>query len=532
MEEIELQLNDFLFNSGILGIYRILQYKEKEQMMRKRGNTLIIQKDAFQDFTQDYVDTMIAYYEKDTKYAALTKIKEDLRTLDENVPEQKKIIDEKYKFIKKSMESASYKAGFEIIKKEATEDPYEKIELLKKETNEKTRKEYILAILEHLENHKEVYCMKDIIYTKINSFWENVAFLNRNANKNDIKEEYQKVFVTPFEDFIKQESKNNDYNCIQCGKPINKKEASGMSWLSDVGVDINRKKSGFWNFKESMFTCPICNLVYSCIPLGFNMIGSNGIFVNNNNSIQSIISDNNVATVEQEIEEEKFESIYQKVLTNFIQRTNQMGNKKSSHYEPKNVQVIKRIASKDKKEYEFNNLSKDKLEIIGKTINQFEHLIGSNLYQKVLTNLLEGRKQYSLMAENLRKEENLYYIKDILMIQLTSMGGMNVKDKQERVDEMIEEGEKLQKYFFANKENENKLKSYVYHLQNALKSKNVDEFMKFFTMFYGSLGKPMPNCEAVKVLIKEPEYFRLLGYSYIYGLQKRTEKKGGNKDEE
>ena len=44
----------------------------------------------------------------------------------------------------------------------------------------------------------------------------------------------------------------------------------------------------------------------------------------------------------------------------------------------------------------------------------------------------------------------------------------------------------------------------------------------------------MPNCEAIKVLIEEPESFRLLGYSYIYGLEKRIDKKieGGNENEE
>ena len=109
-----------------------------------------------------------------------------------------------------------------------------------------------------------------------------------------------------------------------------------------------------------------------------------------------------------------------------------------------------------------------------------------------------------------------------------------MQNRKERIEEIIEEGEKLQKYFFHQKENENKLKSYAFKLQGALKANNVEEFMKLFTLFYGSLGIPMPNCEAIKVLIEEPESFRLLGYSYIYGLEKRIDKKieGGNENEE
>ena len=110
-----------------------------------------------------------------------------------------------------------------------------------------------------------------------------------------------------------------------------------------------------------------------------------------------------------------------------------------------------------------------------------------------------------------------------------------MKEREERIDEMIEEGQKLKKYFFAHNENENKLNSYSYKLQGALKTNNIEEFMKLFTLFYGSLKIPMPNCEAIKVLLKEPEYFRLLGYSYLYGLGVKLEKKeveGGNKNEE
>ena len=103
---------------------------------------------------------------------------------------------------------------------------------------------------------------------------------------------------------------------------------------------------------------------------------------------------------------------------------------------------------------------------------------------------------------------------------------------------MIEEGKHLKKFFFAHGENENKIVSYNYKLQQALKSNNIEEFMKLFTLFYGSLKIPMPNCEAIKVLLEEPEYFRLLGYSYLYGLgiklEKNSEKvvEGRNENEE
>lgn len=534
MEEITLRLNDFLFNSGVLGFYRVLQEAEKEELMQIEGNSMKVTKEMLENFTTDYIDCMLETYEEDTKWYSITSKKEWIRGLKVEEKEQEKLLEEQYKFIKSSIESASYKSGYEILKSKGIEEnPYEYIEQLKREKEIETRKEIILKIVEHIEKNKRVYCMKDIIYTKINCFWSNVSFLNRNANKNDIEEEYQKVFVTPAQEYL-EANRKSDISCIQCGNTISKKEANGMSWLNDVGVDINRKKSGFWNFKEDTYICPICNLIYSCVPLGFKMIGSNGIFVNSNESIKNLYQYNNILIIEENTKEEIFEKAYGKIISHFIYQIEQLANEKMSQYEPRNIQVIKRIGAKDNQKYEFNMIAKDKLEILKNTSQYFKKLLGTNLYQEVLNNLLEGRKQYDLMARLLKENKNIEAVKNILLIQLNCIGGINVQNREERVEEMIQEGIRLKKYFFANGENENKLISYGYKLQEALKANNIEKFMKIFTLFYGSLKIPMPNCEAIKVLLKEPEYFELLGYSYLYGLGVKLEKKeeGGNKNEE
>lgn len=524
MEDITIRLNDFLFNSGVLGFYRILQNAEKEELVSVKGNGITITKETIRNFTEDYINGMIHAYEEDTKWYTITSKKEWIKGINSNNKEQMKQLEEQYKFVKTSIESASYKAGYEILKsKGIQEDPYELVKQLKKEKEPKKRKENILKIVEHIEKYKKIYCMKDIIYTKINCFWSNVAFLNRNANKNDMQEQYQKVFVEPALAYLAN-SRNGDITCIQCGNTISKKEASGMSWLNDVGVDINRKKSGFWNYKEDTFLCPLCNLIYSCIPLGFQMIGSNGIFINSNESIKQLKAYNDILTIEENVKEEIFEKAYGKIISHFINRTQQIASNKMEEYEPRNIQVVKRIGAKDNQKYEFNMLSRDKLEILKNTNEYFKSILETNLYQDVLNNLIEDRKQYHLIAKLLKEEKNIKLIKSILFIQLNCMGGIDVKNRKERIEEMIEEGKHLKKYFFAHGENENKIVSYNYKLQQALKANNIEEFMKLFTLFYGSLKMPMPNCEAIRVLLEEPEYFRLLGYSYLYGLGVRLEK--------
>lgn len=536
MEEITIRLNDFLFNSGVLGLYRILKNSEKEELITIKGNELIIKKEAFNNFEDDYIETMLDNFEKDTKWYSIVNIKEDVRKIDTSDKNQLEKLESYSKFVKKVIESASYKSGYEIVVSEKqTDNPYEYMQQYKDTKDYNTKKECIFKIIEHIEKNKYVYCMKDIIYTKINSFWENVAFLNRNCNKKNIKEEYKNGFVIPVQKYLSS-TRKTDISCIECGNPITKTEASGMSWLKDVGVDINRKKSGFWNFKEDTYICPICALVYSCVPLGFMMIGSNGIFINQNDSLKSLMD---VNETNEQIKEkyndidENFENYYQRVLYNVINKTIQIANRNINKYEPQNIQVIKRVGIADNQKYEFNIIPKDKIEILKSSMTYLEKLMKTNIYQKVLTNVIEGRKQYLLLDELFRENKNIQYIKNILMIQnICIKGGNKMNERKERIEEMIREGESLKKKFFISKESDNKLRSYIYKLQRTLNANNVEEFMKIFTMFYGGFGLPMPNCEAIKVLIEEPEYFRLLGYSYIYGLQKYSDSKKEKDNEE
>lgn len=527
METFKIRLNDFLYNSGVLGFYRVLEQSEKEDLMQIEGNSLTIESKALEGFEKDYIQTMLDTFEEDTKWYTIVNSKEMIKQID-TINEKEKLKNV-FSMVKRVSESASYKSGYESIKKQVKEEnPYELLKLAKEEKDEQKQKEYIIKIIEHLQRYKEVYCMKDIIYTKINCFWEGLAFLNRNANKNNIEEEYKKVFVEPAKEYLMQ-TKNSDYTCIECGSKISKTEANGMSWLKDVGVDMNRKKSGFWNFKESTFLCPICSLIYSCVPLGFQMIGSNGIFVNNNESFIALQRHNSIFDKTERV---NFEGTYHKIIYNYINRITQIGNEKKTNYEPKNIQVIKRIRNKDNQYYEFNILSKDKLEILRKANKDFNRLINTSVYQEVLNNLLNGTRQYYLIDKILRQKNETKYVKSILNIQSASIeGGKNLEERKELIKEMIEAGERLQKYFFINKENKNKLEAYTLRLQNALNANNVGTFMKIFTMFYGSMGQPMPKGNGIRKMIEDQEYFRLLGYAYIYGLGKIVDSKGGNENE-
>ncbi len=415
MEEVEITLNNFLFNSGVLGFYKIMENSNKLHLIKEEGNVLKVSKEAFQNFEDDYINAMLHTFEKDTKWHSITESKERILNLDLSKEEDIKKLEDSYKFIKKSMESASYKAGYEIAKMKDAENPYEYIARVKVENTAEVMKENSIKIIEYLKKHKEIFCMKDIIYNKIQMYWESVSFLNRTANTKDIKEEYKKTFVTPAQEYL-DKRKSSEYNCIECGNEVSKSDAFSMSWLRDTGVDINRKKSGFWNFKENAFICPICNLIYSCVPLGFTIVGDNSIFINQKNSIKELRQNNGVVEAQMASEEQSLEKIQNALFINLINEFKNVSNEKTYRNEVYNIQVIKRKKiDKDKVIYEFNLISKDKLNAFSKSQYDFEKLVNKviyinkepfSIYEEVLSNFLKSQNQYKLLDRLINEAEN------------------------------------------------------------------------------------------------------------------------------
>lgn len=500
---------------------------------------------VFEGFERDYIKTMLDTFGKDTRWFSITEKKEKIEKLNLTDEKEVKELEEFYKFLKKSLESASYKAGFEIAKSKDNEDPYEYIEKVKLDKTNALIKENSIKIIEYLKRHKEIYCMKDIMYNKINMFWENVAFLNRNANTKDIEEEYKKAFVTPVLEYL-QNKKKSDYNCIECSNVVSKSEATSMSWLKDVGVDINRKKSGFWNFVEDTFLCPICSLIYSCVPLGFYILGRESIFINQNNSIKMLIKEN--AQIEPHLKNQE-NSIEHSIFLIMLEQFKELSMEKAADNEIHNIQVIKRRSVGDKILYEFTTISKEKLRIFKESIKCFEKILGRyiyindeyiNIYEQVMSNFLNNKNQYELLYiltnAEVNNSINAGYKRYILDIQINSMGGLKMEEKSEIAaleEKILWAGRDLKKKHL-NKENMNKLRAYILQLTNSLRTNNPELFMDIVTRMYGGLGEEIPYASAFAKMLTDSKYFRCLGYAYVIGLEAYVGEidKEGNKDEE
>ncbi|AGC68640.1 CRISPR-associated protein Cas8a1/Cst1 [Thermoclostridium stercorarium subsp. stercorarium DSM 8532] len=541
---ITITLKDFLFNAGVVGFIKVLRQEGFNLEDQDIGNTIHVPVSLLENFHENYIKALLNTFQNETLYQSLINQFEHFAGIKpEDIPK------EEYKsFIEKlcnKLTSASYKSGYQIIAEKGDDfDVLSRVKMLKTEKDIQKSVSICYELIQYMKKHRETLCMKDIIYTKIIMFWRNVAFFERSNIRKDIKECYYNYFVKPALEYLNRKNKGA-LQCIQCGNPINASLGMGMSWLNDVGIDMERKRSHFWNFNPDTYICPVCALVYSCVPLGFTVVGGEAIFINNNESIHTLVAEKDIF----ERGGEKYTTLnqlYYKVLYSFIDDAAQEQTR-----EIQNIQIIRRVSvDTDTGKYVFNTLSKPLLEILKACKSNFKNLINwtfkkdkdtyVNVYQEVANNFFSGRNQYALVHAILQKvfTENLRapYVRDILQIQRRRMrkfyseegGSEAMYISRKEFDAAYNEGLRIRREYantVTNVKGDNdknmkineSLRSFVYPLLLALKTKDKAKFNDTMFRFYVGRNESIP-----KILIEmqqSDEKFQMLGYTFIAGLQ-------------
>ena len=328
-EYFEINLDTFLFNAGVVGFIEVLEEskaKKGESIEDKKdyyfeNQTLFVKKEFLlnTDLSQMYIDRIVK------KFGDKTNISESIKKIDIilNDKENKDYKDD-IKNIIDYFSAASIKTGLETLTAKGIsvniQDNIEKIKEIIKAKNFSIEqiKPHLKEIKSDFENNKEVrdtLLMKNIMYTKINQFWENKAFLLPANSKKDIKEMFYKSFEEPLKELINNKKKYN-YNCVVCNESINKD--IDTTFLFEVGVDTNRKKSAFWNYNPDSFICALCNYIYACTPLGFIDISNTMIFVNQNDSIETLIKMNGKIDFKNNAEENKTYTAYNEIIRRLL----------------------------------------------------------------------------------------------------------------------------------------------------------------------------------------------------------------------
>lgn len=511
--DITLYLNDALYNAGLLGFYEVCRHFNLP--INVNENTLNFQSDIFKNFTSAFLDKLIYDFRNDTIYYEI--LHRFHLISHENC--EGKALDEHLKYILEKLSRASYKAAYEIIKNRGEIYNFEdSIKSIKSEKESTKKLELLAKLMSMIKIYEDLFILKDIAYTKIQPFWTNAAFLLKTANKDEFSKSYEKSFTARALNFKPSEEKKAKINCCQCNTPLTATDANAMSWINDVGIDMNRKTSYYWNFNPDTYLCPVCNLVYSCIPLGFTVKGSDGIFINQNKSILTLCNING----EKSFKETKNRSdIYWKVLQQFIAD----GEQQNSIQELQNIQVIRRSNN----QYHYNILSKEKLQIIKDCEKAFHNIAGKfitingetkSLYREALNHVLYGTSLYSLIHPILHTSAELGnrapHIFSLLQIQASTFFKGDATMNNRHNYSIAKQGDALRRIMTSDERNSKKIRTLSYHLLNCLKVRNKEKFANILLRQYISLNLPAPNC--ITQLLGPEEQFLILGHSFVAGL--------------
>lgn len=546
---IELQLDDVLYNSGILGLCRV--FDSVNLPFENNGQTITFAESNLSNFEEHYFASLVDLYGSETSYYKMinTHSKQFVKKCIEGITEEKEL--EQFNTLidnmKRWLTSNSYKNVYPFLTEisydfEASAKAFKKVNKKKKEALEDVQplvtevaQELLecLSFLEH-EQAKRYIVPRILSYQVIQGFWSNVSLLNSNASKKDLYVEYDNYFIRAAKNYLETKNDEKKYakNKLTCACCDNKMksatEAFDLTWVQKVGVDAARKSSHYWDHQRDIFICPICNIVYSCIPLGFTLARGAGLFINNNRSVDDLISVNSISLKAGKVElsRDDLESMaYYQLLDLMAQ---QAENQKLLEID--NIQIVKYDRNSESRPYTFNMLSREKAQQMYDSRKDFQFLVGKfvkengeylSLYQEVLRRFYNGQGFADLLYRLMRLVidddfKGMASIYKILNISNNRFKGRARFMTQEELRKIRISGYYLKQ---AYRGQEAKLNAISYRLLNALKVKNPNKFMDTIFQAYSykkneKLAIPTFFIQA----LNDVEKFQTIGYAFLIGL--------------
>ncbi len=526
-----LQLNDALYNAGLLGLVRVME-RMGIPLENERGTSLTVDDSIFEDgkFTEAYLDELCDRYQSQTKYAKLMQELSRYTGKNSEIPDK---TDKDYKAwvtsVKTKLESDSYKAAYEIVAKQEA-DAFDFRPLIQKWKSSREPAQQIACVpelYEKLTQYGKTFMLKDIVYNFVQPYWGGIAFLHKTKNKDPFEQTVEEEFIQPILSYKPKKGKKV-YHCLQCdavlpGAPTN----ASMSWIENVGVDIKRKTNGFWDFNIDLAPCPLCKLVYACMPIGFRCMAYEGVFINSNTNFGRLKSLNDLTSMD------PTEGSFATIINTFVVEA----ELREAENKLQNIQVIRRRKNDDGQwEYRVNILSAELLKKFKQCKATLEQLIKINprLHRQVINEILEGKNLYPLLyrqyRETLRKKFSLGIYFPVLSIQITMFAGKEQNCMTENYLRYVRrKGYDLQ-VEIAKRLNGKNTVTLSYGLLNALQAGDKNRFLQLVMRQYLSMNLQVPDLFIDT--IADDEAFRAIGNAFLIGLnaeeprkQKEEEKK-------
>ncbi|EHF2867864.1 type I-B CRISPR-associated protein Cas8b1/Cst1 [Listeria monocytogenes] len=560
--EIEVRSNDWLINAGLVGFLNIVG----KDNVKIDGQSIYFTVDLLEDFETKYFSFFIQEYKETLAWSKIVSYKEAMErfradgfaSFDEDALNNlNKYVKDVVKFY---LKKANYIKVFPLINSDANVNKWlenlNTINLTKKQKWEEVKPD-IVEKVEQIYTQLDViidFCTsekglrylgaKNLIYSVINKGWSGVSFLFKQTKFIDPYLDYKTTFVDPVIEYLDTDLSKAKYNCFNCNQPI-KNLKLDLSFMNEVGFDTARKTSHVWDFNNDVATCPICRLVYSCVPAGFTYVYGEGMFVNDSygvNELHRVNERMRKSILRFNKDGINSTNTYQALVESITSE-----HENNRRYELADIQLIRY----ENEHYHFNLLSKKMLHIMSDSKEILKSLIrcgynegnlNINLYKEVIQHLMNNENLFTLIHKLIFYKQSsvngLYYnmwnVSGVLEINTKFLKEIEVMTNIEERD--LTNAQKSGgdfKQAYVDKNSENKVSSITYKLLNALKLNDKNGFMDILLNSYSYLGKPVPTVFMSSFSSKET--FKSIGYAFMIGVSanktKSKNKNGGNTDE-
>ena len=544
MSEIVIELGTWQYNAGIAGLCNILEKNGIEINIHEDKlvfNSEEDLKNALENFEEKYFNYLIEKYEKTLSWYKIVSYKEELQDIKNNF----EILDEKRfqeldKYIKEILKyyikSASYKAAYELIG--GNTDPLQLEKELKPvsiKKNEKIsdKKEDILKmidkaliLIEYCEKGKEYLAGKNVIYTLIKNAWNGVCFLNPQTKEKNFYKDFKNYFVDTALSYLDEDKSKYKYECFVCDSKI-KNFDNDFSFLNETGFDTARKPSHAWNFLNNAGMCPLCRLIYSCIPAGFNYVYGNGIFINSNQSLTELLRVNRLVyekIYNHNTKNEGNSSLTYRALAEALKDEKEENLK----YELADIQMVRY----ENEKYYFNILSKNIIKIIKNSKNDLDFLTKAwyreintdfRIYEEVMKRLLNNQNLftliYKLLFYKVSREKDCHFtanhVMNILNINYRILEGVGLMENKEKFNREAKAAGFYLREKYINKKAEHKIPGLCYRILNGIKTNNRKVVMDTIFNMYLYVESPVSN--VIAKMLDDDKSLEQFGYGFTAG---------------
>ena len=544
MSEIVIELGTWQYNAGIAGLCNILEKNGIEINIHEDKlvfNSEEDLKNALENFEEKYFNYLIEKYEKTLSWYKIVSYKEELQDIKNNF----EILDEKRfqeldKYIKEILKyyikSASYKAAYELI--DGNIDPLQLEKELKPvsiKKNEKIsdKKEDILkmidkalVLIEYCEKGKEYLAGKNVIYTLIKNAWNGVCFLNPQTKEKNFYKDFKNYFVDTALSYLDEDKSKYKYECFVCDSKI-KNFDNDFSFLNETGFDTARKPSHAWNFLNNAGMCPLCRLIYSCIPAGFSYVYGNGIFINSNQSLTELLRVNRLVyekIYNHNTKNEGNSSLTYRALAEALKDEKEENLK----YELADIQMVRY----ENEKYYFNILSKNIIKIIKNSKNDLDFLTKAwyreintdfRIYEEVMKRLLNNQNLfaliYKLLFYKVSREKDCHFtanhVMNILNINYRILEGVGLMENKEKFNREAKAAGFYLREKYINKKAEHKIPGLCYRILNGIKTNNRKVVMDTIFNMYLYVESPVSN--VIAKMLDDDKSLEQFGYGFTAG---------------